>query len=82
MTPEEAREIEWLTQTEDQPVGYFVEARIHYAVELHNAHDDYPLAAERLDVQVKMLSGNQFELRTQQNVALGSLDETHSKPVA
>ena len=59
MTAAEAREIDWQAQTEDQPVGYFIEASIHYLVELHEAHNDYPLAPERLDVQVKMLSGNQ-----------------------
>ena len=64
MTAAEAREIDWLSQTEDQPVGYFIEASIHYRVELHEAHNDYPLAPERLDVQVKMLSENQVELST------------------
>ena len=64
MTPEEAREIDWLTQTEDQPVGYFIQTRIHKSVELHDAHHDYRPGPERLDVQVKMLSDNQVELRT------------------
>ena len=64
MRAAEAREIDWLAQTEDQPMGYFIEASMNYPVELHEAHNDYPLAPERLDVQVKMLSENQVELRT------------------
>ena len=64
MTAAEAREIDWQTQTEDQPVGYFIEASIHSQVELHEAHNKDLLAAERLDLQVKMLRGIQVKLRT------------------
>ena len=64
MTAAEPGEIDWLAPTEDQPVGYFIEASINYPAELHEAHNDYPLAPEPLDVQVKMLSDNQVELRT------------------
>ena len=55
----EAREHHWLAQQEDQPVGYYIEASINYPVDLHEAHNDYPLAPDRLDVEVKMLSENQ-----------------------
>ena len=58
----EAMDIDSLTETEAQPVGYFVEGSITSSVELHEAHNDYPLAAERLDVQVTMLSDNLVEL--------------------
>ena len=62
MTAAEARHIDWLAQTEEQPVGYFTEASNHYPVDRHEAHNDDPLAAERLVVQGKMLSENQVEL--------------------
>ena len=64
LRPAEAIEIDWLTQTEDQPVGYICEASIHYSVDLHESHKEDTLAAQRLDVQEKMLSDNQIELRT------------------
>ena len=63
MSEAEASEIDWLALTEDQPVGYFIEASIHYPLELHESHNAYPLAAERLDLDVKMLSDNYLELR-------------------
>ena len=40
MTAAEAREIDWLAQTEYQPVEYFIEARIQYPLELHEANND------------------------------------------
>ena len=82
MTAAEALEIDRLAQTDEQPLGYFVEARIHNLVELHEAQNDDPLAPQRLDVQGKMLIDNQVELRILQNVTLGSLEEAHSKPAA
>ena len=60
----EAEQIDWLAQTEQQAEGYFVEVDLDYPAELHDAHNDYPLAPERLDVQVEMLSETQVELRT------------------
>ena len=57
-------EIDWLGQTEDQSVGYVIEASIHYPMELHEAPNDDPPTAERHDVKVTMLTNNQLELRT------------------
>ena len=45
-------------------MGSFIEASIHYPLELHEAHNDYTLADERLDVKVKILSDNQLDLST------------------
>ena len=44
--------------------GFFIEASINYPVELLEAHNDYTLTPGRVDVQVKMLSKIQVELRT------------------
>ena len=64
MTAAEAREIDWLPKTVDQPVGYFLEPSIHYPVELNEADNDNMLAPEGLDVQGMMLRDNEVELRT------------------
>ena len=39
-----------------QLMGYLLECDLEYPPELHDAHNDYPLAAERLDIQVELLS--------------------------
>ena len=54
----------WRDMYEDQPVGYMVECDLEYPEELHDSHNDYPLAPERLNVQVQMTSETQVELLT------------------
>ena len=60
---EEFTTIDWLTQRDDQEFGYFVECDLSYPKELHDLHNDYPLAAERLSIGEEMLSEAQRELR-------------------
>jgi len=60
--------IDWLQQREEQPVGYFVECDLDYPAVLHDLHNDYPLACERLCVSTEMLSENQIRLRRNYNM--------------
>ena len=41
---DEIKKIDWLTQTDDQQYGYFVDCDLDYAGHLHEEHNDYPLA--------------------------------------
>ena len=63
MSEEEFGAIDWLKQEADQPTGYFVEVDLEYPDELHDLHSDYPLATERLEVDIGMVSDKQRELR-------------------
>ena len=38
------------------PIGYFLEVELEYPDELHELHDDYPLAPEKPAVSSDMLS--------------------------
>jgi hypothetical protein len=64
LQPGEFEHLDWLAQVEDQPQGYFIECDLDYPAELHERHNDYPLAPERLNLQVQMLSEQQVELLT------------------
>ena len=62
LQPHEYVHIDWQNQREDQPTGYFIECDLDYPPEVHDLHDEYPLAPERINVQVEMLSEAQFDL--------------------
>ena len=41
---------------EKHPIGYFLEGNLKYSKQLHELHNDYPLAPEKLPVSSDMLS--------------------------
>ena len=42
--------------SENSSVGYILEAELEYPGELHDLHNDYPLAPEKLEITENMLS--------------------------
>ena len=46
----------------DDPEGFIVEVELEYPEDLHNAHNAYPLAPERMVVQKKWISEDQHSL--------------------
>ena len=46
----------------DSPEGYILEADLEYPVELHEEHNAYPLAPERMVVQKEWMSEYQHNL--------------------
>jgi hypothetical protein len=54
--------IEWTSLDFDAPLGYFIECDLDYPVELHDEHNDYPLAPERVTITEKMLGDKQREI--------------------
>ena len=51
-----------LNTQDDSSSGYIVECDLEYPYELHEEHNDYPVAPERLSVNEDMLSSYQQEL--------------------
>ena len=65
--PLPAGELDWLTEQEieeldisdvadDRDQGYILEVDLHYPSELHDLHNDYPLAPERMKISEETLS--------------------------
>ena len=45
-----------MSVSEKSPIGYFLEVDLEYPDELHELHNDYPLAPEKRAVSSDMLS--------------------------
>ena len=41
--------------SENSSIGYVLEVGLEYPIELHNLHNDYPLASEKLEISQNML---------------------------
>ena len=57
-------------------MGHILEADVEYPKELHDLHNDYPLAPEVKNVKANMLSNKQIEIYKQIN---GSKEPTDEK---
>ena len=60
-----------LQQEDCQDTGYFFEVDLVYPKELHDTHDQYPLAPEHLEIKESMLSDYQKKLAQELNVKVG-----------
>ena len=49
-------EIDVISISEKSPIGYFLEVDLRYSDKLHELHNDYPLAPDKLAVSSDMLS--------------------------
>ena len=56
MTEKQINKINLTTYKEDSKKGLILEVNLEYPRELHDLHNDYPLAAERVCVTKDMLS--------------------------
>jgi len=72
LTRKEIDSIDWQAQTIDQPIGYTVVCDLEYPKELHDSHNDYPLAVERLQVNYNCISEKQVEINRTYRMARNS----------
>ena len=63
-----------MAQRENQATGYVIECDVKYPPELHDSHNDYPLAPERVAVTQSVLSEKQEELAWQSSKGLPQND--------
>ena len=59
-----------LNRSADSSYGYFLEVDLDYPEELHDSHQDFPMAPEKIKVKQEILSpysrenANKFDIRT------------------
>ena len=56
---------------DDSPIGYIMEVDLEYPDNLHDSHDQYPLAPQHLDIKEDMLSDHQKKLAAELNCKVG-----------
>ena len=82
--PLPTREFDWLTDQEiadldvtdvadDNEQGYILEVDLQYPSELHDFHNDYPLAPEKMKISSEMLSPYSHELLECLNIRGGAV---------
>ena len=56
MTEKQIQKVNMAARAEDRKKGMILEVDLEYSKELHELHNDYPLAAEKIKVTKEMLS--------------------------
>jgi hypothetical protein len=56
MSDEEIEQLDVTTVPDDAETGYVLECDLEYPSELHDLHNDYPLASEHMTINENMLS--------------------------
>jgi hypothetical protein len=80
MSDADIAQIDWLKQSETQSTGYYIECDLEYPPELHDSHNDYPLAPERLVLHEEMVSENQRKIFSCYNIPRSALTQTKLVP--
>ena len=62
LSQEEFSHITWCEVPEDGETGYVVECDLDYPDRLHDSHNEYPLAAEKVSITVEMIGEKQLEI--------------------
>ena len=60
--------------SENSSIGYILEIDLEYPSELHELHNDYPLAPEKLDISENMLSKYCFNIANEHGIKIGGVN--------
>ena len=61
--------------SENSSIGYILEADLEYPSELHELHNDYPLAPEKLKIAKNMLSKYCFNIANKYVIKIGGVNK-------
>ena len=75
LTEKQINKINLAKYKKDDSKGLILEVDLKYSEELHDLHNDYPLAAERVCVNKEMLSGYCKRIATKYNISTGLIQK-------
>ena len=61
-----------LNKSENSLYGYFLEVDLDYPDELHDHHNDYPMAPEKIKIEDEMLSSFCWEIKKEYDIKTGT----------
>ena len=73
MTEKQIQKVNLAACTEDRKKGMILEVDLEYPTELHELHNDYPLAAEKMKVTKEMLSPYCKNIQEQFGISIGQV---------
>ncbi|CAH3184930.1 unnamed protein product [Porites evermanni] len=73
MTQKQIQKVNLAAWTEDRKKGIILEVDLEYPKELHELHNDYPLAAEKMKVTKEMLSPYCKNIHEQFGISIGQV---------
>lgn len=73
MTEKEIEKLDLALYKDDSKKGMILEVDLEYPKELHDLHNDYPLAAEKINVTKAMLSNYCENIRQKHNITIGQV---------
>ena len=61
--------------SENRSIGYILEVDLEYPGKLHELHNDYPLAPEKLEISQNMLSNYCFDIANKYGIKFGGVNK-------
>ena len=75
LNKQEINELDLDSISENCSIEYFLEVDLEYRSELHDSHNDYPLAPEKLEISSDMLSKYYSDIADKYGIKVGGVSK-------
>ena len=79
LSKQEINELDLESVSENSPIGYILEVDIECPDKLHNMHNDYPIAPEKVEINLDMLSKYCSDIADKYEMKVGEVKKKSSK---